>query len=227
MPILSPLPFEIDLPALQEALHIKPDGRYAPELERLVRRAEQIGRPKAVYQEYFIESREGDSLVIGGKTFTSRALAMNLEAVEKVYAYVCTAGSELDEANPDSSDMLQKFWWDMTKEAVLGSAIHALDEHIRRTFQMSKTAVMNPGSGDADTWPIEQQRLLFALLGEGPALIGVQLGSSFLMSPIKTVSGLLFATEKDFRTCQVCRRENCRGRRAPFDQALWDAVHSG
>lgn len=223
--ILSNLPFEIDLSALRDALRVKPGNRHEPELLKLVQQAEMVARPKAVYQEYFIDARDGDSLTIGGQTFTSRALRINLEPVEKVYAYVTTAGRELDEAAPDSDDLLQKFWWDMIKEAVLGSAMHSLDDHICRTFQLSKTASMNPGSGDADTWPIEQQRELFALLGDGPERIGVELGSSYLMSPIKTVSGLLFATEKDFRTCQVCRRENCRGRRAPFDQQLWDQVH--
>ncbi|MFM8320526.1 MAG: vitamin B12 dependent methionine synthase, partial [Chloroflexota bacterium] len=87
-----------------------------------------------------------------------------------------------------------------------------------------KTATMNPGSGDVDVWPIEQQAGLFRLLGDGPERIGVRLGETFLMSPVKTVSGILFATEKDFRTCQVCRREGCPNRQAAFDQAMWEAL---
>ena len=81
---------------------------------------------------------------------------------------------------------------------------------------------MNPGSGDVDIWPIEQQRELFSLFGDVKALIGVTLTDSFLMIPNKTVSGVFYPTEVDFVTCQLCHRERCPNRRAPFDAHLWD-----
>jgi hypothetical protein len=52
----------------------------------------------------------------------------------------------------------------------------------------------------------------------------VELTDSFLMIPNKTVSGIYFPTERDFRTCQVCHREKCPNRRAPFDQTLWESI---
>jgi hypothetical protein len=226
MNILTNLPTEIDITSLQNRLRIKPGSRHETELAELAQQAQAIGNPKAVYQEYFIEDRQDDHLAIGGQTFTSRAMALNLAPVEKVYAYVVTAGRELDACDPPSSDMLKKFWWDAVKEEILGAAIHGLDDHLKATFMLNKTATMNPGSGDADVWPIEQQLGLFALLGDGPQQIGVELGKSFLMWPVKTVSGILFATETDFRTCQVCRRENCPNRRAPFEAELWESLHT-
>jgi hypothetical protein len=83
---------------------------------------------------------------------------------------------------------------------------------------------MSPGSGDVNVWPIEQQRELFELLGDVRGQIGVELTDSFLMVPNKTVSGIHFPAEKDFRTCQVCHRENCPSRGAPFDQELWESI---
>ena len=44
------------------------------------------------------------------------------------------------------------------------------------------------------------------------------------MIPNKTVSGLLFPTEEDFHTCQVCHRDPCPNRRAPFDAAVWQSL---
>jgi hypothetical protein len=35
------------------------------------------------------------------------------------------------------------------------------------------------------------------------------------------VSGIRFASERDFRSCQVCRRPRCSHREAPFDPDLW------
>jgi len=83
---------------------------------------------------------------------------------------------------------------------------------------------MHPGSGDVDLWPIQQQKELFALLGDIPGQIGVELTDTCLMIPNKTVSGIQFPTEQDFRSCQVCRRSVCPNRAAAFDPALWSSV---
>jgi hypothetical protein len=83
---------------------------------------------------------------------------------------------------------------------------------------------MHPGSGDASVWPIEQQGPLFSLLGDVTGAIGVELTDSFLMVPNKSVSGVRFATEIDFRSCQLCHREGCPSRSAAFDPELWRSV---
>jgi len=44
------------------------------------------------------------------------------------------------------------------------------------------------------------------------------------MVPNKTVSGVRFPTEHDFRACQVCHRDDCPSRSAPFDAELWEAI---
>jgi hypothetical protein len=99
-----------------------------------------------------------------------------------------------------------------------------MDEQMDRRYGLSKASVMHPGSGDASVWPIEQQRQLFSLLGDVTGLIGVELTDSFLMVPNKSVSGMRFPTEMDFRSCQLCHREKCPSRSAPFDPELWESV---
>jgi hypothetical protein len=83
---------------------------------------------------------------------------------------------------------------------------------------------MSPGSGDANVWPITQQRELFSLFSNVEALVGVRLTDSFLMLPNKTVSGIRFQTETDFESCELCHRESCVGRRAPFNRELWESL---
>jgi len=39
-----------------------------------------------------------------------------------------------------------------------------------------------------------------------------------------SVSGIVFPTETEFESCQVCHREDCPGRKAPFDETVWQAV---
>ena len=78
---------------------------------------------------------------------------------------------------------------------------------------------MSPGS--LADWPINEQKPLFELLGDVEKLVGVNLTDSFLMSPIKTVSGFRFSKESDYVSCQLCPREKCPGRKAPYEPNLY------
>ena len=86
---------------------------------------------------------------------------------------------------------------------------------------------MNPGS--LADWPLEEQRHLFRLLGEPRKAIGVELTESFLMVPIKSVSGLRFPSGAHYENCQLCPRDPCPGRRAPYDPDLYERryAHGG
>jgi hypothetical protein len=104
----------------------------------------------------------------------------------------------------------------------LGSAMAFLSAHVREAHALPHLSSMSPGSGDRRVWPIEQQKELFSVFGNVRELIGVTLTDTFLMLPNKSVSGLYYPAEVDFTACQLCRRENCPGRRAAFDAHLWE-----
>lgn len=221
---LTAIPVRLDAGSLMERAHIEPDSEDAATFLQLVALAREMAAPKALLAEAFVEERGEETVRIGGYTFTSRMLRANLDRVERVFPFVATCGHEMDLAPLPAEEFLAEFWWDEIKAAVLGCAFDSLHDHLRRRYLLDKSASMSPGSGDADVWPIEQQQALFALFGDVRALIGVQLTPSFLMVPNKTVSGICFPTETDFRSCQVCRREGCPNRAAPFDDALWHAI---
>jgi hypothetical protein len=69
---------------------------------------------------------------------------------------------------------------------------------------------------------LREQRKLFRILGDTEAMIGVRLTQSCLMIPSKSVSGVRFATETSFESCQLCPRDRCPGRRARYDPELYD-----
>lgn len=224
MTVLDSIPFSLDAESLMERLHVAPGSEAAKEFRDLLCVAAECARPKAMYREAYVEIVSDDEVEIGGVTFTSRALRMNMDTVGRVFAYVATCGREVDEAAPPSGDMLKAFWWDAIKADLLSAARECLMDHLKTRYRLGKTAIMSPGSADAMVWPIRQQRQLFHLLGDVEAKIGVELTDSFLMVPNKSVSGILFPTEKDFRSCQLCHRKDCPGRRAPFDPELWESI---
>ena len=224
MEILTNVAFELDVRTLLKTVHIEAGSEDAKDFEALLSEARAVARPKALYREAYVDARGNDTVTIDGVTFTSRALRANLDKAERVFPYIATCGNELDQINLASGDMLKQFWLDTIKATLLGFSASRLNEDLLRRYAPGKTSTMSPGAGDVTIWPIEQQRELFSLFGDVKELIGVELTDSFLMLPNKTVSGIRFPTEIDFRSCQVCHRENCPGRCAPFDEELWKSL---
>ncbi len=224
METLAEIPFTLDPPALLRQAHLESGTDDARHMLALIERAARVGRPKAAYAVCDVAHRDTDSVEIDGVTFTSRALARNLASSHRVFPVIATCGREMDEARPAGGDMLEQFWWDLIKVRLLAAVHGHLDDFLHRRFRLGKTATMHPGSADASVWPIQQQRELFALLGDVESAIGVRLTESFLMVPNKTTSGILFPTEIDFRSCEVCHRENCPSRAAPFNPQLWEEI---
>jgi len=218
--ILDTIPLHFDLEQIYKNLRIKEGSEHVGKLKHLIAEAQGIGKPKAFYKPAFIESRTEDQVIIDGIVLTSRVLRVNLERVHRVFPYITTCGLELEEWSRSFDDMLQKFWADVLKEMALRTAINYLHDHLIEHYRLVRISRMNPGS--LPDWPLPEQRPLFAFLGNGPSLIGVQLTDSFLMLPIKSVSGIWFPTEESFESCRLCPRENCVGRRAPYDQNLYD-----
>ncbi len=225
MEVLRDIPFSLDIDSLMTQSLAAAESDDAWELRHLVDLATKRGRPKAAYAEVFVEGRDSDRVRLGDIWFTSRALSRHLESVERVFAFVATCGRELDDVFSGRDDMMQAFRWDLIKTALLHAAEAHVHAYLHRTYALAKTATMRPGSADQAVWPIEQQQQLFALIGDVTGGIGVTLTPSSLMIPDKSTSGVLFPTERDFRSCELCHREKCPSRRAAFNEQLWTDMH--
>jgi hypothetical protein len=221
MEVLTEIPFELDVASLFDRCHMQERSDDATQFEALLNEARALASPKAVYKESFVGLKGEGFVAIDGVTFTSHALRVNLDKAERVFPYVATCGSELDQINLSDHGFLGSFWLETIKSTVLGSSRNYLNTYLDRKYALGKTASMSPGSGDTTVWPIEQQKQLFSLFGNVNDLIGVELTDSCLMIPSMSVSGIRFPTEIDFRSCMLCHRENCPGRSAPFDKELW------
>ncbi len=193
------------------------------EFQKMLDLASKIALPKAVYLEGYVDERGEDFVIINGVRFTSNVLKKNLDKIDRVFVYIATCGKELDSVN-FSGDFLKEYWWDEIKACYLNVARKGLIEYLKKRFLLKKTATMVPGGGESGIWPIEQQKELFSLFGNVEELIGVKRTDSFLMIPNKSVSGILFPVEKDYSGCMLCRRKNCPGRSAEFDENLWKTL---
>lgn len=222
--LIDNIPFHVNTAALAHSLRIKEGSPHAVHLNHLAVEAATIAKPKALYGLSFVESRGTDWVTLDGSRFISRILQVNLKDVQRVFPYVATCGVELDEWSNKFNDFLLRFFADTIKEMALQAAVKALDEHLDNQFHPGPVSSMNPGS--LIDWPLEVQPQLFALLGDVEEKIGVRLNSSYLMLPTKTISGLYFPTDQRFASCQLCPRQNCPSRRAPYDEHLYSLKYA-
>jgi hypothetical protein len=218
--ILGSIRFQPDVATLRERLRVRDGSSYVVRLDRFVEKAQSIARPKALYTVALVDEKGDDYVVIDGVRFNSRILRVNLDGAHRVFAYVATCGTELWDWAESLDDMLERYWADTISELALRVAVQYLEEHLAERYRPGPTARMNPGSlGD---WPIREQRALFKVLGDPESAIGVQLLKSCLMLPNKSVSGIQFPTQDGFVNCQLCPRQDCSGRRAPYDPHLYE-----
>lgn len=216
---LRDIPFDPNIPHLLQKMRLTGREAYAERFTRLAREAAGVARPKGIYRLAFVDSRTDSSVTVENVTLTSRVLTVNLGDVHRVFPFIATCGVELQLWSQSVTDMLERFWVDAIMGAALRSAWETLRQDIARRYELGQTAIMNPGS--LADWPLEEQRNVFKLLGDPHETIGVKLTDSMLMVPIKSISGLCFPTEVKYENCQLCPRDPCPGRRAPYDPELY------
>ncbi len=159
------------------------------------------------------------TVVIDTYSFTGKVLD-RLEGVHRVFPYVATCGTGLEDIDLSDYDFFAPFWVDILKTKALRIGMKQVAEYIRNTYHLTKANTLNPGSGNVDIWPIEAMSELFPLIGEVTGTTGVKLNESCLMIPNKTVAGMFFDKGHDYESCAYCDRAHCPDRRVPFKESL-------
>jgi len=218
--IFDDISFAVDAHQCFELLRIKPGSRHALEFRDILEEAQAVARPKVTFCVAQAQERGDTCVDIGGVLFESSILKINLEKSPVVFPFVATCGGELDEFAGGSGGALHRYWVDTIQMLALGTAMSMLEEHLKERVSPAELSCMNPGS--LEDWPLQQQSRMFDLLGEAAAKIGVSLTESFVLVPLKSVSGIQFVTQEKFMNCQLCPRQNCEGRRAPYDACLYE-----
>ena len=171
----------------------------------LIREARTLARPRAAFKICRVEeSLTGACL--DSVMFSGELLRDNLAGLKWAYAFVATEGREMTEWAESLSGPMQFFAWPI-RYAALKLAEKELVRFIKSNFGLKQVSSMNPGV--LDLWPIEQQKPLFTLLAPLPETIGITLGDRLWMSPDLASSGVLFASESEFRNCQLCPVSPC------------------
>ena len=208
--------FTPDTPRLLKRLGLVVDSDEAIDFLQILDKAVPLARPKAAFIEAHVDrAAEDGTVTIDGVDFFSRLLASNLRGVETVWPYMVTCGREIYDFAMAIPDPFERYWADEIMQEALAVSRAALDSHLSENVYGGKTAFMSPGS--IEDWPIGEQAPMFRLLGSAPERLGVTLTDSLLMLPNKSVSGIRFPNEDGYVNCQLCSRDRCPSRKAPYD----------
>ena len=206
-------------------LGMPPEHRFAATIRDLLERTKNIAEPKALFMECTVEKVTEEIAVVDGVPLCSELLASRLRNVPKVYPYLCTCGLELDAYGETLTDMSEKFAFDAIMDfyqkqmefIVKGRVVNLLPEGY-------VVGISNPGS--LSGWTIHEQKKLFALYGDAAAEIGVSLKPHFLMTPLKTTSGICYQMKELSTDCVYCQREDCPRRKEPYcEKALLETLY--
>jgi hypothetical protein len=214
------IPAQLDVKAVARRVTTgKTTPRYHQMLEELAAAALAAARPVGLYKVSHILKNDGKQIDLDGVTFTSTVLSKLFAGHDTVVPFIVTGGKALMDLVPPRGDMMKQFYLDTIKTLIVANAVNYLTEYVQKKHLIPKAALMNPG--EIEDWYIVEQHPLFSLFGDVEKRIGVTLTEGGVMHPIKSRSGIIFANDAGFETCQLCLQAKCPGRRVKFEPALY------
>ena len=214
------IPFSVGTDEMLEKLGLA--EYFFEEIDALVKRSNEEGRPKVVVRALPVGARGESFVEIGEARIDSRLVASLVGENETAYAYVATCGTELEQIMNETADAVEKMWQAQINQTVLRRGLSHAIEQLEKQYGITSLCSVNPGS--IPDWPLSEQPKLFGMIGDVTAHTGVMLNDSFLMIPMKSLSGIWFVGKEKYENCSVCLRTDCMGRRAKFDKKLYDRL---
>lgn len=204
----------------QEIYRTMGSGNYVPD-EEMIRRVEgiiaetaRICRPRFCYGLFPVEEVSTRRIVAGGCTFqTGSLIARCLKGSRQAALFVATSGREFDNwlhGLETESDIVRQFVADAVGSEIAEATARAVAGDLNEYAGEQGLAISNSYSPGYCGWHVRDQQVLFSLLPPDPC--GVRLNDSSLMSPIKSVSGIIGLgreIQKMPYGCAVCGKKDC------------------
>lgn len=199
-----------------------PDPLTVRETEAMLEQTLKIIHPRFCF---FISDgtldESGHTLSVMGQDFSiGRIISRQLRKSERYAFFVATAGVEFEEFQhrlADQNDMVKIYIADAIGSVVAEKTADKMEQELERLLIPSGWHHTNRFSPGYCGWHVSEQQKLFPLFPEQPPC-GVTLTESSLMTPIKSVSGVI-GLGKDVRkldySCGLCDFKQCYKRKLP------------
>lgn len=212
-------------PDLEDLLSYMPGGKevidqYTLELTRsLLIKCREIMEPRCGYIALAAQALT-DKEEIGTpqvRFHPGKIIVNMLKGSEQFLFFIATAGpgpEQLSKSLMVEGQYLEGFLVDLIASALAEAAAQNVHDDIKKTMAQSGLLITNRYSPGYCGWDVSEQQKLFGLFPKGSC--GITLTESSLMTPVKSVSGLVGAgAEVKFRdyTCEICSMKDCSFRR--------------
>lgn len=153
-------------------------------------------------------------ILIDGIEFgIGKTVAKELRNSTSVALFICTAGKEISQKSKElltGENPVLDYIFDTLGSMIVETATDQLQKEIRRIAHSQGLSITNRYSPGYCKWSVADQHKLFSFFP--PNCCGISLTDSALMSPIKSVSGMIgLGKEVKFReyTCDLCSQVEC------------------
>ncbi len=175
----------------------------------------------AIYRQVNIGTGDDNRPLLAEKyPLNSRRLSFLLKKCRKAVVYIVSLGKRLDNALSTALDENISFGttFDTVASKAVEEAANYIEKHVSENLRANEGITCRYSPGYCD-WPLTEQEKIFRMFPEGSH--GVELGDNYLMSPRKSISGIIGIMDKEQlprygNACIVCKRRTCPHRRSPY-----------
>ncbi|MBS3819288.1 hypothetical protein KGY73_07265 [bacterium] len=195
----------------------KPSGRLRRKLKKAVKEIGQKAKPRAMYRILPVANKNGSIILDDQISIKSRKLKTLLGPCDKAAVFITTLGEEIDKIIHKNMKTRPHYGYilDSVASVAAESAAKYLKNHIDEKLNGQEKTTLRYSPGYCD-WPVQEQRKIFQVLPSES--IEVKLSGECLMSPRKSISGVLGvcamdSQEKSENICLSCAKRECPYRR--------------
>jgi len=165
-----------------------------------------------------LDSASAEEIRVQDLVFDSGKIIHKMLRYSSCYAlFIVTAGPEpenLARSLLNQGNYLEGYIADLLASALVDAAADQIQENVRSYAQKQGMKITNRYSPGYCSWKVEEQQKLFSLFPEG--CCGISLSESSLMSPVKSISGIIgIGDNVEYRdyTCEICPMIDCAFRK--------------
>ncbi|MBN2636586.1 MAG: hypothetical protein JXR61_09975 [Prolixibacteraceae bacterium] len=154
------------------------------------------------------------TLTIGNQTFSpGKIITTQLKGANSCAIFVCTAGYEIERKSKkfaENGDQIQSYIYDVLGSIVAEKTRIKIEHELKNEMEFKGLRISNSFSPGYCDWNISEQKKLFSLLPKN--FCGITLSNSLLMTPVKSVSGIIGVGKSLIQNgyqCKWCSNTNC------------------
>jgi hypothetical protein len=177
------------------------------------RMADDIKACYKIFKKIDIDKESHILKVEGYEFLTGRTVYSELNGSDEVAVFVCTAGKKLSDRSKNliqGPEPVKGYIFDLLGNEIAESVCEKIQQNIDHYANETGRKITNRYSPGYCNWDVADQQKLFKLMGGNPC--AVRLSDSLVMSPLKSVSGVIGigrnVTYRDY-PCELCSINEC------------------